>query len=329
MSQAQLDLFKANLPRKPRAGDDKAYCTIMQLKHAVNKAYIQHNPPTMIHWLMLDVDHSNMNIWEDKSLPVPNYIARNPENGKYHCAYAIRPVCRSENANLSNLRLLALVEYAYKKAFEADMQYAGYITKNPLSHKWDVYVYHSDIADLYYLSDFNAIDLDTAAEELWSSKKSFGYEPAGFSRNCDLFDLVRYWAYSQVASYDSHSTFLNACLHKAEAFNKFDPPLEYNEVQSVAKSIARWTWQNRAHFANYKQVDRGAMNLSGSQLTLQEKQSAAAEWTNLRQRNSSEAAIKEAIVQLKDEGKRVTKAAAARLVGMSRTQVSMYYGYLF
>ncbi|HBC3964971.1 TPA: hypothetical protein KD885_004652 [Vibrio parahaemolyticus] len=58
-------------------------------------------------------------------------------------------------------------------------------------------------------------------------------------------------------------------------------------------------------------------------------QSKAAHITNAKRKGSAEAAIKVAIQQLKDDGKKPTKAAVARIVGLSRVSVSNNYSHLF
>ncbi|MEE7750685.1 hypothetical protein V3Q24_23010, partial [Vibrio parahaemolyticus] len=58
-------------------------------------------------------------------------------------------------------------------------------------------------------------------------------------------------------------------------------------------------------------------------------QSKAAAMTTAKKVGKNEAAIKEAIRQLKSEGKKPTKAAAARLAGLGREAVSRNYSHLF
>lgn len=331
MGTKQLQLFTENLPKKPWAGDAKNTLRVMALQYAIRRAYIQHNQPKLAHWLVFDVDHPDVERWYDIGLPVPNYVAINRDNGHYHLAYAIVPVCISENARGANLKLLALVERAYQNALGADTGYAGLVSKNPLSSDWLVRVYHQDVADLHYLSDFRALNLDKAASELWGRERQYGGpQPfTGFRRHCHLFDALRYWAYSQVAQHTSYDAFFSSCLSKAENLNDYPEPLPHSHVKSTAKSVARWTWRNREHFAHYKPVNRGAMGLQGAQLDTREKQAAAGEWTNMQQRERTETAIVEAIAQLKSQGKRVSKAAVGRMIGMSRQKVSENYSHLF
>lgn len=324
------ELFVQNLPRKPWAGEEKHALRVMTLRYALAMAYIQFNPPKMAHWLVFDCDHENVERWSELGLPAPNYIARNFHNGKHHIAYAIRPVCTSENARPANLRLLALLERAYQNALGADKGFAGTATKNPLSGEWRVQVFHSEVVDLHYLADFRSIDLDKAASELWGRGRQYGYQPTGFLRNCDLFHLLRFWSYAEVSKHDSYMSLEQACAAHAETINAgFNPPLEHREVRSVVRSVARFTWRNREHFSNYKLRNRGVMGLRDAQLDTRERQSAGAEYTAMLKRQSSEKAVQDAIAELNAQGKRVSKAAVGRIIGMSRTQVSQQYSYLF
>lgn len=329
MHQLSFDFFKEKLPKKPYASSTKSGARVMSLEHAIKQAYIQHNQPSIAHWLVFDIDHNDIYRFQDLNLPAPNYLVINKDNGHHHIAYAINGVCTSEKAKIGNLRLLALVERAYQNALNADRNYTGLMSKNPLSENWLVWLIHNKVQDLHYLSDFNSIDLDTAAEELWGKKRKFGPQPSSFGRHCHLFDSLRFWAYSQVTKYGAYNKFHEACLSKAESLNDYETPLPASHVKSTAKSVSRWTWQHKEGFENYKHIERGVMGLEGSPLSLEEKQAVASERTGMIRRNKTETLIKEAIQTLKDQGKKITKAEVARMTKMTRTRISTHYSHLF
>lgn len=327
--QLSFDFFKETLPKKPYASNCKTSPRIMSLEHAIQQAYIQHNQPAMANWLIFDIDHDDVYRFYELNLPYPNYIVINKNNGHYHIAYAIKAVCTSPKANVKNLRLLALVERAYQNALNADLNYSGLLSKNPMSDQWLVWLIHNNIQDLHYLSDFNGIDLDNAAEELWGKKRHYGPKPNGFGRHCHIFDNLRFWAYGEVSHHNNYDSFFNACLSKAESLNNYDEPLPFSHLKYTAKSVSKWTWQHREGFKNYKQVNRGIMCLNETPLTLEEKQSVASERTCMIRRENTEKQVKKAIKDLKDKGTKVTKAEVARMINMSRTRISTHYSHLF
>lgn len=62
-----------------------------------------------------------------------------------------------------------------------------------------------------------------------------------------LFDTVRMWAYSAVREYwaKNYEAFHDAVLIQCATENtKFPAQLSYQEFKHIAKSIAKWTWQN-------------------------------------------------------------------------------------
>jgi hypothetical protein len=74
------------------------------------------------------------------------------------------------------------------------------------------------------------------------------FESTGLSRNCDLFDRLRPYAYLAVVprkeAGDTFDLWFASLTGVASAFNgEFADPLPRSEVLSIAKSVARWTWR--------------------------------------------------------------------------------------
>ena len=73
----------------------------------------------------------------------------------------------------------------------------------------------------------------------------------GLGRNCTLFEIGRYFAYSEVLSFKITSNkdcFYNAVLNYLEQHNRsFPVPLQFSEYKAIAKSISNWTWK---HYGN-------------------------------------------------------------------------------
>lgn len=242
MNRLQERIY-ANLPKKPYCSDDKTASFIRNIAHAVLYSYIQINSHLRCSWLVFDIDvpFSGEYAWEIHNLPMPNYIALDKESRRYHMAYAISPVFTSENARSKPLAYLAAIQRTYKRLLGADEGYAHLMTKNPLHDDWLVTAFHDHEYSLAELHD-GAGDLD---------KKEYNIDPAqlcDYERNVSLFNVLRYHAYEVVHNFDSYQGFHHDLECHAEQLNShFSESLQHKEYLGIAKSVAGWTWKNRAN----------------------------------------------------------------------------------
>lgn len=233
----QLDLFANNLPHKPYCTDEKGWLQVRKKATAIGKKYIQHNQPCLVHWLVYDCDYAGaLDHVGQNQLPAPNIIATNPENGNSHLFYRLAdPVCTSELAHRKPLALLAKIDYVLCEKLEADTGYQGFISKNVLHKHWQVQEVNPNP---WNLADF--LDWIDLPKKLPRKAKT-----QGLGRNCTMFEEARWWAYSQVLGYrlaGDSGGFYEAVLRYCESINEsFPSPLNFAEVRSTAKSIARWT----------------------------------------------------------------------------------------
>ncbi|WP_180159719.1 replication initiation protein [Acinetobacter sp. YH12047] len=250
--------FYENLPYKPYCSDDLGHGIIIRPKRtAIQKQYIQHNPPCLITSLVFDIDRSDAYFaWSDANLPTPTWIAKNRLNGHAHIGYMLStPVCTTHRAKQNVIEYLAKIEQAYSLALGADRGYSGLITKNPCHGTWENHIFGVQPYDLNYLADF--VEL----QELKNDLK----EVSGLGRNCMMFDTVRYWAYKAIRAHRG-STFdiwLGKVLEQCQNANgAFIEPLPYSEVKATAKSIARYCWRKDAyHYQEFidRQSRKGAI----------------------------------------------------------------------
>lgn len=239
----QLDLFQSRLPKKPYCSDDLGQgLLIRSATTAVQRRYIQPNPPALQAWLVFDVDRPGAAMaWEDADLPPPMWTAANPQNAHAHLAYGLEiPVVTSDAARPAPVRLAAAIEAAYRDRLGADVGYSGLITKNPLHRSWEVRWWTEELYDLTYLSEF--VDLAP-----YNRKNRRNIPEQGLGRNCLLFERLRRWAYRTVDQFRvggmPFEAWHKAVLGKAEDYNGgFNDPLMVPEVKATAKSIANWTW---------------------------------------------------------------------------------------
>lgn len=211
---------------------------------ALERRYIQANPSALITSLVIDVDHNDAlsrALDLTSGIPTPSYVAQSPATGKAHVGYLLKvPVCRTDSARLEPVRFAARVERGLVNALDADLGYAGLLTKNPSHDHWDT-VWGTD--QLYTLKEL-AMQLPGWMPRTLPRKAA---DNSGLGRNVALFNRVRLWSYSGVRRYwsDGPTIWGEVTYAYALAVNQeFAAPLDSSEVIHLARSIARWTWRN-------------------------------------------------------------------------------------
>jgi len=324
IEQTAVTRFYDHLPHHPNCGDDKPAYLIRSKYHAKKYPYIQANAPTMASWLIFDIDHGDCGTWIDEGLPPPNLIVRDKTTGRGHISYAIVPVCTGKNGKSHPKRYLKAVRLALAKRLGADIGYTGRITKNPMSDHWAVTSLHPHEYSLGELADY--LDLESPKIEFVAPDEQL--EPG---RNSILFLRLRYWAYANIAHAreGSFRQWETRVHNQALAFNTFSTTpyktqgaLPSKEALATAKSVAKWVWDNYT-------TNKGVMNLTSLDIPLEARQRLSARRTHEIRSNRTEQAITDAIATLKADGKATTKAAVARLTGITRQQISARYGHLF
>lgn len=240
----QLSLFSETLPHRPYCADDLAYgLKILPAQAALEKRYIQYNPPAIINWLVYDIDRAYAGFgreWE--TVAPPNIVVISPESGHSHYLYGIATgVSTTSAARDKPRRLLAAIDEGYRHALGGDKGFTQLICKNPLHEHWRVELLRQDLYDLCELAEY--VDLNAADERIRKTPKKYRQ---GVGRNCSLFDSLRAWAYKWVGDYRAGGLerWIEVVRDKAEKLNTFLEPLPTNEVKATARSVAKWTFQH-------------------------------------------------------------------------------------
>jgi len=254
MHQIALDLFpEESLPRKPWCADDLSFgLKVRPLSTAIRMRYIQHNRPGMTAFLAFDIDRTDAGAaWMDSNAPAPNLIVKNPANGHAHYLYALEaPVCTTSNARLKPLQWLASIERTIANELGADLGYAGLVMKNPLSTSWQTIAVETKPYSLERLA---------SGLDLLSPANGKTREISGLGRNCEIFDLLRFWAYKAVASYwkpNGHEAWFSAVRERAHSYNTFSNPLDGKEVDQISKSVGKWVWKHFSPSARRDLIER-------------------------------------------------------------------------
>lgn len=242
--QHQLALFSERLPFRPYCTDDLAAgLRVLPLQAALERRYIQYNPPAMINWLAFDIDRPYVGFESEwRTVAPPNIVVVNPKNQHSHYLYGIAAgVCTTNAGRDKPRRLLSAIDEGYRHALDADPGFSRLICKNPLSAHWVVQLLREDLYDLSELAEY--VDLDAADERIRKTPKK---QRSGVGRNCSMFDSLRAWAYRWVKDYQTRGLdqWHEAVRDKAEKLNTFITPLPASEIRATARSVAKWTWSH-------------------------------------------------------------------------------------
>lgn len=307
-----------------RCSDNKTAAKVRPREYAMRWPYMQVNSKGKWSWMVFDLDHIHAMVWQTAGLPPPNIIVRNPVTGKSHLYYAIKPVLRWVNARGAPQKYFEAVYEAYADKLDADPCYRGPVAKTPGHAWWETLVLHERVYHLGDLGEYVELKLKSRRRKTEEQKNS---------RNCKLFDKLRFYAYDIVErerSKDSYSRFINLLDVFADENNNFkaaghpDGNLSCAEVDSTVRSVARWTWD---HYVGSRRCRRGIMNLSDA-LPLDVKQRLSAERTHVQRRQSTGAKIQAACELLRRGAQPLTLAAVAKAAGLARQTVAKHRALL-
>jgi hypothetical protein len=335
--QEQLSLFTMErLPRRPYCTDDyEAGTWPRQLSNALQRRYIQPNPPAVRFRLLFDVDRpAGAHAWADANLAPPNWTATNPRNGHAHVCYEIDiPILVDPFIERAPVRFAAAIECAYRESMAADAGYSGNLCKNPMHAHWITSVFRQEGYSLPELSEYIP-DLNRFND------KRRKLPELGLGRNVALFNRLRIWAYKAINDYrpaGNFDTWHERVKEYARQCNDFSSPLPGNEILNTAKSVATWVWRvapaSAIRFSRL-QATRGAAkheqfkNEHGI-VAYEKEQSKAALAGAAAKRERTRAKVINAIASLTSRGERVSMSAVARLVGISQPALSKGYRDLF
>ena len=206
-------------------------------------------------WLVFDVDHEDsFEAWDRANLHPPNLYAQNPANGHSHLLYALAtPVGTCDSHRRAPIELAAAVQRGMTRRLRADPCYANRLAKNPQHPRWRTSWLIGEPFDLKKLLE----PLDREDTRPFAQRS----EIAGISRNCDLFDALRGFAYANVLAFKETgnlNAWVRCLLEEARAINTcFLLPLSIGEMRQIARSVGKWTWHERFADIQATRASRG------------------------------------------------------------------------
>jgi hypothetical protein len=276
----------------------------------------------LIKGLTIDLDYdAKLLPWCHPTLPTPNWIARNPENGHCHIVWLIaKPLWRDAKPHKrvigkpSPVHYYEAIQKAYNKVLKGDTDYHGRLTKNPLHHDWDT----TFLTDQHYTLRELAGGLD-----LRQPRKA--KLQAGDSRYDIMFQTVRLWAYANRQYHDSYETLYDAVWEQCELVNgTFAVPKPESDIKSTTKSITNYTW------TKYKpRVEKnvGVMQLDKRiPFRVRCQMGQGYRCTVITGKNFDK--LHTAYTEILTTGAIPTKTAVVKLSGLSLSTVKRYWGQL-
>jgi hypothetical protein len=134
------------------------------------------------------------------------------------------------------LELAADVDKGLTRVLDADPGYGKLISKNPLSDRWTVYVWHEKAWGLTELLEYIPDKIKS-----WKPRPK---EVIGLGRNCTVFEEARFFAYSEWRrlKFTDQDRLLEAVFNFSMNINvSFRIPMLDKEVLSISRSISKWT----------------------------------------------------------------------------------------
>lgn len=239
------------LPLWPLASDDLRHGIYRESREdALRRRYIEANPHQVSNLLVVDVDHPDAlmrAVW-DRHDWLPNAVVENPLNGHAHAVWALaEPITRTEYARRKPLAYAAAVTEGLRRSVDGDAGYSGLITKNPEHASWEA---HWLTDRLYGLQELQEHLDGLGAMPAPSWRRTRRHKPVGLSRNCDIFESARVWAYREArrirqrheyptpADSDALHGAITLCVD--ELNQSYSEPLPASEVRAISASIHRW-----------------------------------------------------------------------------------------
>lgn len=284
---------------------------------AIEKEQIGLNSETWVNWIVVDVDHNDLDIWESCGLPKPKYLAVNPKSGRYHIAWKLsRPVYRGPGANQHHVAYLKRVWDAVTYEIGGDLFYSRFTTKNP---------FHVD-HNLHYLGGAD-VDLGTLYEPVCIAPdiRRWGndVETTG-SRHIDLFNAIRFPAYRLHGN--SYEYIYERVMALAQENNTFSEALPEHDLKAIARSVARFVvyrYQPGIGAADGK--NRGAIADQVAGKTRAESQSLGGKYGPAQRKGKTLAALGVALETILEAGDDLTQPKMIEASGVSRATVVRHW----
>lgn len=247
--------------------------------------------------------------WEEAKLAPPTITIINPKNLHAHLIYELTDPVYSGAENQKPYRYLKAVYSGMRQCLSADMAYTQFLTKSPFCGKWTTYT-HDVTYELSLLSQGINLNSVPASNDEYIE-----------GRNHNLFNKLRRWGYTQAHRCKTEDQLHSLLLDVAHGINdEFDTPLSEREVNSVVKSVSKWTWRERDNLGCKKPVINLPLGISKH-----DAQRAGAHYSSALKKQKTQERIGQAIKSIQVDGGKLTLAEISRRTGIHRNTLSRYH----
>ena len=326
-----------HLSPRPRWGITKELYQINKKEHIIDTAKYIQLPNNKRQYVIIDADDPEIiDIWEREVLPKPTIQIINPTNDHQQLLFElgnkiILPMTDSTmKISFKAIKYFNSVSVAYTEKFNGDVGYSYAAMKNPFCPDWIV-TWHDEVYDLDYLADF--VDLKPRRFDINKTHEEVG-------RHMSMFNFARLESYKLIQKFERYEQFHEeikricwSYYNNNIANSQSDHPFYSSEVNSIANSISKWTWnrRNSKYFKRFN-VKVGTMNLAKPISENKEEymeqvkvnQSAGAKYVAEMRRKGTSKVIEEAILYLRNENLPVSVTAIVNLTGLSKATVYRY-----
>jgi hypothetical protein len=302
-------------------------CTFLDLhKFKNNVSRIQYNTTKYINYIIIDIDNDELELYKNKELPSPNFILKNRFKRGGHLFYVL-------DRTISHEYYKSLWSDTFKyftNQLSGDENYTGYIAKNYLNEADFEYIEleHKayNIYDLYKHVKHNKIYTTLFKEEQKTNKKAklkVNNNYASLGRNCAIFESGRLFAYSLVKENLEEKSFkMSLYVHLKELNNNYASGLNDSELRKIWRSITKYCLKNKEKIkTSFKKIKK--MEL-GDEMSLKEKQKAAANYASKVKAEKTILEIKKAIAEMKEQNIKINISSVAEYSKIHRNTISKY-----
>lgn len=297
---------------------------------------IQYNTQKYRKYIIIDIDSGNdLYEYRKHNLPEPNFILWNGKDNFSggHLFYVLnRTIINNEKSQYYVEQWKKVFKYFTLKS-GGDKNHQGFIGKN-VYNDWNFIYKEFEIEEydiktlLSYVKQEETIKIDKIpVREEKEQKTLFNYQLATFSskpgsRNVDLFNTLRLFAYSEIKRNVNEPTFRFTLQLEARRLNKsLLDPLDEKEVMKIVGSISKYCLKNWNSIQNT--TKRGIMCLNDD-LTIKEKQKLGAKYSADQKTLKTNLKIEKAILDMKNQNLKINVSSVSKFTKLSRPTITKY-----
>lgn len=297
---------------------------------------IQYNTQKYRKYIIIDIDSGNdLYEYRKHNLPEPNFILWNGKDNFSggHLFYVLnRTIINNEKSQYYVEQWKKVFKYFTLKS-GGDKNHQGFIGKN-VYNDWNFIYKEFEIEEydiktlLSYVKQEETIKIDKIpVREEKEQKTLFNYQLATFSskpgsRNNDLFNTLRFFAYAEIKRRVNKPTFRFTLQIEARRLNNLIlEPLDDKELFRIIASITQYCLDNWNYIENY--TKRGIMCLNDD-LTIKEKQKLGAKYTNEQQKLKTKLKIEKAILEMQEKKLKINLSTLEKYTKITRKTLRNY-----